>query len=166
MNRLLRPPGRVRVLCLLVAVLATSCGTKPPYEGKSVAQLEAMLRSADPATQVQGAYGLGRLGPGASAAVPSLVEALHGGNSLVRQTAALALGKIGPDARAAVPDLVKMLRDPQWLLRRQAAIALGEIGPDAAGAGDELKKLKRDLPAVRQAAEDALAKISPAAKKD
>jgi HEAT repeat protein len=165
MNQLLQPIGRVRTWCLLAAILATSCGTKPPYEGKSVAQLEAMLRSPDPTTQVQGAYGLSRLGPGASPAVPALVEVLHGGNSLVRQNAALALGKIGPDARAAVPELVRMLRDPDWLLRRQAAIALGEIGPDDAAAA-ELKRLKRDLPAVRHAAEDALAKSSPPAKKE
>jgi HEAT repeat protein len=166
MNQVLPQLRRARALWLLLALLPAACGTKPPYEGKSVVQLEAMLRSADATTQVQGAYGLSLLGAEARAAVPALIDVLQGGGSLARQNAALALGKIGPDARAAVPALARMLRDPDWLLRRQAAIALGEIGPDAGPAGAELKRLKRDLPAVRQAAADALAKIAPSPPKD
>jgi HEAT repeat protein len=164
MNQVPSQLGRVGAVCLLAA-LAASCG-RLPYEGKSVAQLEAMLRSPDVNTQVQGAYGLSLLGGEARAAVPTLIEVLQNGSTLARQHAALALGKIGPDARDAVPALTAMLRDRDWLLRRHAAIALGEIGPEASSASAELKKLKRDLPAVRQPAADALSKITPAARKD
>src|SRR6516165_11534312 len=87
----------------LAACLAASCRGKAPYEGKSVAALEEMLRSSDPTTQVQGAYGLGVKGAEARPAVPSLAELLHSPNVLVRQNAAMALGKIGPEASQAVP---------------------------------------------------------------
>jgi HEAT repeat protein len=152
-------PGRVLGL-VLAAGLATSCGTKPPYEGKSLAQLENMLKSPDPNTEVQGAYGLSLLGAEASPAVPTLSERLHSPHTLVRQNAAFALGKIGPPAQAAVPDLVRTLHDPEWTIRRQAALALGEIGPAARSAVADLKKLRGDLPVVRQAAADSLAKIA------
>lgn len=49
---------------------------------------------------------LGRLGPGASAAVPALASTLINHLSLpARERAAWALGEIGPDARTALPPL-------------------------------------------------------------
>ena len=96
--RLLPRIRRAGIVGLALATcLAVSC-RKAPYEGKSVAALEQMLRSSDPTTQVQGAYGLGVKGAEAAPAVPSLAELLHSPNALVRQNAALALGKIGPAA--------------------------------------------------------------------
>src|SRR5436190_23433397 len=88
---------------LLVMLLGLGCGSKSPYEGKSVADLEHMLRDADPAVQTQGAFGLSRLGPEARTAVPALIEALQSAEPRVRQNAALALTEIGPDAREAAP---------------------------------------------------------------
>src|SRR5262249_24324659 len=93
---------RVRLAVLLLLALV-GCRGQAPYEGKSAAELEQMLREPDPIAQVQGAYGLSQLGPEARAAVPTLTEALKSDNALVRQNAALALGRIGPDARDAVP---------------------------------------------------------------
>ncbi len=154
---------------LLAAFLATSCASKPPYEGKSVDQLEEMLKSEDSARQVQGAYGLSRLGPEASPAVPTLIELLNSPNALVRQSAAAALGKIGPAAGSAVPALVRMLKDRDWLMRRHAAMALGDLGPTARAAVADLQALRGDRPTVREAAEQALARIDPetfAPKKD
>jgi HEAT repeat protein len=147
-------------LCILLLV-AVGCGTPaPPYEGKSVAQLQRMLDDSDPAVQVQGAFGLAQHGSDAKDAVPTLVKALTSKETLVRQNVALALGKIGPDAKEAVPALVDALNDPEWSVRRQAAMALGEIGPEARAALPALENQARDAnELVRKAAEEARKKI-------
>ena len=71
---LCRKPARCALLCL---ALLAGCRSRAPHEGKSAAQLEAMLRSADPAVQAQGAYGLSRLGaearPAARRPTPSAI---------------------------------------------------------------------------------------------
>jgi HEAT repeat protein len=145
---------------LLIVVTMCGCTSKPPYEGKSVAQLEAMLR--DPARQVQGAFGLSRLGEQALPALPALVEALKKGPVLVREYAALALGKIGPAGKEAVPGLTDALGDPEWTVRRQGALALGHIGPEGRSAQGRLEKLAEDENhLVREAARTALKAISP-----
>jgi HEAT repeat protein len=155
------PLARVLGL-LLLALVAASCSRKPPYEGKSIDRLRGMLKSAEPATQIQGAYGLSLKGGEASPAVPDLIELLSHKNLAVRQNAIMALGKIGPAARDAVPGLTDVLRSSDWRLRRQAAIALGEIGSEAYSAVTPLLTLRRDSqPVVRQAAEQALSQIDP-----
>src|SRR5207237_5976117 len=119
-----QPLWRAISVCVLSGpLLALGCHRQAPYEGKTVAQLSAMLRDADPMVQTQGAYGLSRLGPEAKAAVPALIEALPTGNARVRTTAALALAEIGPEARTAVSALTERLSDPEWTVRRQAARA-------------------------------------------
>jgi HEAT repeat protein len=148
-----------RVVLWLSVVVVSACRARAPYEGKSAAQLERMLRDPSPAVQAQGAYGLGRLGGEACPAVPSLIDALKN-DSLVRQQAARALGQIGPDARAAVPALSAALEDSEWTVRRQAALALGRIGPAARPALPKLQKLSRDPePLVRKAAQEARKQI-------
>lgn len=150
---------RTRLVLLLPLLLLSGCRAKPPYEGKSVAELEQMLRAPNPAVRVRGAYGLSRLGPEARSAVPALMEAMKK-DSLVRQNAALALGQIGPSAREAVPALNEALSDPEWAVRRQAALALGKIGPEARTAIPGLQKMSRDPdPLVREAAHKALKQI-------
>jgi HEAT repeat protein len=158
-------PG-VRALLLLFLILLGACRAKAPYEGRGVAELERMLRDANPAVQAQGAYGLSRLGSEARSAVPALIAALKK-ESLVRQNAALALGQIGPDARDAVPALCEALGDSEWTVRRHAALALGHIGPQARQAIPALHKLSRDLdPLVRQAAKTALQQIRDGERTD
>jgi HEAT repeat protein len=148
------------VVWSVAAACAIGCGSKPPYEGKSEAQLERMLHDSDPAVQTQGAFGLSLLGPEARPAVPALIEALDSPNALVRQNAALALGSIGPDARGAVEGLTKLLHDEEWSVRRQAAMSLGKIGPDARSAEKALNEARNDpRPLVRSAAEEALKKM-------
>ncbi len=142
---------------LLLALLC-GCGRKPPYEGRSVAELEAMLSDPSPTVQAQAAYGLSRHRAEARPALPALTRALHSPNGLVRQQSALALGEIG--AEEAVPGLIEALRDSDWSVRRQAALALGQIGPPALAAEKELARCQRDRSSlVRKAAEKALAKI-------
>jgi hypothetical protein len=151
-----------RMGLVLLALVTASCSGKPPYHGKSISQLRGMLKSSEPATQIQGAYGLSLQGPAAGPAVPDLIQLLSNKNLVVRQNAIMALGKIGPEAREAVPRLTDVLPDQDWRLRRQAAIALGEIGPEAHAAVTFLVKLRRDSqPVVRRAAEEALSRIDP-----
>src|SRR5437660_2771778 len=119
------------VISLLFVLSAASCSNRAPYEGRSVAELERMLRDRDPAVQAQGAHGLGLHGREAAEAVPALADALKSDHLQVRQKAAMAIGKVGPDARQAVPALIKSLEDEAWTVRRNAAIALGQIGPHA-----------------------------------
>lgn len=145
--------------CFMLLWVAFGCSHRPPYEGKSVAQLERMLHDPSSTVQAQGAYGLSRLGPAARSAVPALREALKG-ESLVRQHAAQALGQIGPEAAEATDDLVTALRDPEWTVRRQAALALGQIGPAGRSALPHLERLRRDPDnLVRQAAAFAIKQI-------
>ena len=152
----MRTPDVCRIA--LVALLVMGCNRKPPYEGRSVADLERMLADPKPSVQAQGAFGLGLLGDKAKPAVPALTKALGSPDTLVRQQAALSLGQIG-DA-GAVPALVTALGDKEWTIRRQVAAALGAIGPPAREAEAALRKCERDAHApVRKAATEALARI-------
>jgi HEAT repeat protein len=152
---------KIRLVIFLSAMLMSACSGKATHNGKSVADFERMLHDPNPTTQAQGAYGLGRLGPEARSAVPSLIEALKK-DPPVRRNAALALGEIGPDARAAVPALCEALKDSEWMVRWQAAQALGTIGADARQAIPELTKLadEPDDRLMRKAAKESLQQIS------
>ena len=154
-------PSR-RIVLLAVLVVLVGCRERSlPHEGKSVVELEAMLRDDDPNVQSQGAFGLSLLGAEARSATPILVERLSSSQPLVRQNAALALGKIGPEAHEAVPALVELLRDPEWTVRRQAATALGEVGSSAREALPALRRMRNDSdPLVRKAAAVSIGKIS------
>lgn len=152
MNQLLFKPG-----ILLLALILPGCGRKPPYEGRSVPELERMLADPDPKVQVQGAFGLSLKGAEAQQATPDLIRALTSSNALVRQQACVALGAIGPLAEQATPALITALADPEWVVRRQAAVALGRIGPLLA-AEEPLGKCRHDSNSqVRKAAAEALA---------
>ena len=87
-----------RNTCLAILLLALpvlgGCRKGPPYAGKSVAQLRAMLKDPSPSVQVQGAFGLGQLGPEAREAVADLTQALAGPEALVRQQAAGARRRV------------------------------------------------------------------------
>jgi HEAT repeat protein len=151
---------RPLAVALLLSLLVAGCGKKPPYEGRSVAELERMLDDPDPQVQAQGAFGLGRHGAEAAPAVPALARSLRSPEVLVRQQAALALGEIGA-AGEAVPALAGALSDSEWSVRRQAAVALGQIGPAAVAAEPDLRRCRRDPHTlVRKAAEEAIARIS------
>jgi hypothetical protein len=78
--------------------------------------------------QEAAADALGRIG---AAAVPALIDALHGSDPAVRIKATEVLGRMGADARDAVPHLVKLLDDPDEAVRKAATRTLGRIGPPA-----------------------------------
>ncbi len=152
------PPRRA--IWLLLGLLL-GCGHRPPYEGRSVAELEHMLDDPNPTVQAQAAYGLSRHGAESRPALPALTRALRSPDALVRQQTALALGEMG--AEEAVPALIEALRDSEWSVRRQAAVALGKIGPPAHDAEPELVRCQRDNNlTVRKAATEALTKIKKA----
>ena len=153
--------GRAMPWLATILAIAAGCGHKPPYEGRSVAELQKMLDDPNAAVRVQGAQGLSLHGPEARPAVPALVKTLQSSDALLRKQSALALGAVGPDAREAVPALTTALDDPEWSVRRQAALALGQIGPDARPAAAVLHRLQQSDPngLVRRAVEQALPKV-------
>ena len=151
------------VVFLLILFVA-GCGRKPPYEGRSVAELERMLADSNPAVQVQGAFGLSQKGEEAQPAIPALIRLLDSTDALVRQQACVALGSIGPSPEEATPALITALADPEWTVRRQAALALGRIAPLAA-VETPLKNCARDPNSlVRKAAAEALAILRKGSK--
>src|SRR5262245_49758229 len=76
-------PDIVTSLVLLLA--AAGCGpARPPYEGKSVAELQAMLKAPLARSRAQGALGLSQHGPAAAPAVGRLTELLDDADGLVR----------------------------------------------------------------------------------
>jgi HEAT repeat protein len=74
---------------------------------------------------------LGRLGPAAAAAVPTLIEGLASPDVAVRWRAAAALGRVGPVARKAVPALTRALNDADPAVRRWAADSLRRVRAEA-----------------------------------
>jgi len=148
------------VAVLIISHLLTTGGCqrkKSPIEGKSIAELEAMLGNTNPTAQAQGAMGLGSLGEEAAPAVPKLIEALKSPESLVRQNAAQALGKMAPQAKTALGPLIELLKDSEWTVRRQAALAIGQFHDDGQPALIGLEQLARDPdPQVRKAAKKAI----------
>ncbi|MCA9268625.1 MAG: HEAT repeat domain-containing protein, partial [Planctomycetales bacterium] len=99
--------------------------------------------TADPAvdaiTRRQAAIALGRLGPAARVALPTLVRLLNGPDDASAWNAAKAMAHMGPAAKEAAPALVQLLRDQQraMTLRQMSLEALSQIGgahPDAIAA--------------------------------
>jgi HEAT repeat protein len=104
------------------------------------------VRDGDLKVRWAAADALGRIGPGAKAAVPALLEALQDEQASLRALAAQALGEIGREggARAAVPALIKGLRDPERQARRQAAWALAKLGAAGTPHAREAVKVLTD----------------------
>ncbi len=83
-------------------------------------------------TRLNAVYALGRIGPRAARATPSLLPFLRHEEWDFRGEAVYALGKIGPGAAEAVPALIPRLRDPSRWVREGADRALMQIGtPEA-----------------------------------
>jgi HEAT repeat protein len=109
---------------------------------------------------------LANIGPGASNAVPALIERLKREKvpRPLRETsvAGLALGQIGG---ASVPALIPILAHEDPRARTSAALALGYVGAAAAPATPHLVKLLSDVDGdVRRAATLSLGTIDPSRK--
>ena len=78
---------------------------------------------------------LGKLGPAAAEAVPTLITLLRESpKGELRRRAAQALGRIGPASKPAVPALIQALQKDSLQVAQCAAEALGRIGDPAAAA--------------------------------
>lgn len=106
---------------------------------------------------------LGRIGPGAQAAVPFLGELLGHTDACVRVYAARALWYISRDPRA-IPTMVDVLRTTSEVSggRLEAFMTLETIGPDAKAAVPTLVECIRE-PSFSIYAVRALGAIGPAA---
>jgi len=136
----------------------------------AVPDLNKLLEKATtaPGTRYAAAYALGRIGAAAKPALAKLRELAATEDELLATVAVWAALKIDPADSSlfasAVPRLRKALRSGEEIVRLEAAVALGDIGPDAKPALPILELVAEDDPlsSVREAAEQAIAKISAA----
>ena len=134
---------------------------------EAVAPLQQLLSDASTADGLRyaAAYALGKIGPAAAAAGPTLKELAQSQDELMATVAAWAGLKVNPgDAsqfEAAIPLLRRALRGDREMVRLEAAVALGDIGPAAASAVPILELVSEDDPVkqVREAAAAALVKV-------
>jgi HEAT repeat protein len=87
------------------------------------------LRSADEVKRLHAGWLLGRMGPAAKEAVPTLLELLKDGSAQNRKLAAWTLGYIGQGAVEAIPALLVAIRDADEGVRKMACAALDRISP-------------------------------------
>jgi hypothetical protein len=109
-----------------------------------IQNLISALHSEDKDVREKAAEALGRIGPEAKAAAPSLSAALKDKNSVVRWWTAQTLGNIGSESKAAVPALIENLKDEDGTVRKAAARALRKINTLEAQKALEEYKQKSD----------------------
>lgn len=95
--------------------------------------IEELRKSGSPRQKAKVAYALGRIGPLASAAVPTLTSAMSEEDPELKKVACWALGEIGPvvgESAESVRRIAGLLSDPREgaEIRRTAAWVLGRIG--------------------------------------
>jgi len=105
--------------------------------------------------------GLGRIGAGASPAIPALIRDLTGPDMMVAGRSAAMLGQIGQQPEIVVPALIAALDDQRFFIRQCSAAALGKFGEAARPAVPRLQVLLSDMPLVEDAARRALTAIAP-----
>jgi HEAT repeat protein len=128
----------------LNALLAT-----PALRSAAVPKLAVLLKDANPGVRERAARSLGRVGPGAVAALPALLDAARAADGAPAYAEALA--EIGPQA---VPPLLDILQKKKSAESKWALRALHGFGPPAVPVLAEA--LKSNSPEVRAAAAGAL----------
>ena len=86
------------------------------------------LKSPDDVKRIHAGLLLGRMGPGAIEAVPTLLELLQDASVQNRKLAAWTLGAIGQGAVEAIPALLVAVQDTNEGVRKMAREALEQIG--------------------------------------
>jgi hypothetical protein len=152
------PKMDYRYLVKAEGVQDDSSGDRKPIVADSAQQVHAqdirlkwagknaLPRLMEFADRDQGAiHALGKLGPEAAPAVPTLTAILKASpDKEKRRLAAQALGKIGPAAKGAVGELISAMKNDDPKVARYAAEALGLIGdPRAAAAIEAARKSAR-----------------------
>ncbi|WP_246420849.1 HEAT repeat domain-containing protein [Aporhodopirellula rubra] len=122
----LSPIGMGALSCNPELVTAQDSATA----ASSVATLVESLDSDDPAERWKVARELGRLGPAAQDALPSLLSATNDNESSVRKHAIVALGRIGDGSPDVIEGLIKAVGDPDSGNRIAAANSLRELVDD------------------------------------
>jgi HEAT repeat protein len=92
-------------------------------------ELIRRLKSASDVKRLHAGLLLGRMGPEAREAVPTLLELLQDESIQNRRLAAWTLGYIGQGAVEAIPALLVALRDSNEGVRTMAREALDKISP-------------------------------------
>ena len=150
------PKFRVEVQFALGAIGADSATATPA--------LIAALADSDVEVCRSACFALGQIGPAAAGATEALNEMFESEGGAFRLVSIWALRKIHPDDQTiiekAVPLLTAGLSHERELVRRECAVALGDIGSQAESALDALQRASElDTPPVREAAQQAIAKI-------
>ena len=91
-------------------------------------------RSPDDVKRIHAGLLLGRMGPGAIEAVPTLLELLQDASVQNRKLAAWTLGAIGQGAVEAIPALLVAVQDTNEGVRKMAREALDKISPSSTQA--------------------------------
>ena len=145
-----------------------------PEARAATPRLAAILKDSKlPVAERQGALeALAQIGGAHPRAIPSLVETLNlkpaeqtaaakEDADTLRELAVESIAIVGKDAAVAVPLLLRFLNDSREPMRRKTVMALGRIGPAAQLAIPSLMESLAfdESPAVRDAAETALAEI-------
>jgi HEAT repeat protein len=92
------------------------------------------LKSPDDVKRIHAGLLLGRMGPEAREAAPTLLELLQDASAQNRKLAAWTLGYIGQGAVEAIPALLVAVQDTNQGVRQMAREALEKIGPSGTHA--------------------------------
>ena len=134
----------------------------------AVEKLAQQLAASEAGARRDAAFQLGKIGPGAKAALPALVKALQDSDKQVWSFSIAAITALGPEAKDAIPALLDGLnsRTGRDRDRRQGmvryAYALTRIGPEA--IPPLIKALSADDSGLRAGAARALGGMGPGAK--
>ncbi len=135
--------------------------TLPPKAEGDVAELLAQVRSGNAATCREAIYQLGRRGPAAAAAAPTLTVMLRDRDHMIRVHAALALWRITERPEFSVPTLADAINFSTGGAKSFSAVALAEMGPAAKQAIPALKiATRKNSGKIRVQAAEALWSVS------
>jgi HEAT repeat protein len=153
-------PYRVRALEALCRLALA----KSAPEGEEAVSWPIRILWDDAQARAKAAEVLGRMGPGAKAAVPTLAEVLRGSDNPTRIQAALALWRIDHRTQDVLPALTAALRSPFTPLPRSTLTLPGRFGipgappaplcQQAAEALGQMAEAPAAVPPLKQALQD------------
>src|SRR5262245_27588302 len=138
------------VLAAVAGLRAAAGDGEAEYQGKTVKEWTAALKSSDPRLRLWGAVALAEAGLEAAPAAPNLAALLKDRYPMVRRAAAQTLAGLAGEAAPAAGALVGALRDPDPVGRHWAMEGLTGLSKEAVGPLTEA--LKEREPQVRAAA--------------
>lgn len=140
------------------AEAAAALGLEKPSAASVRALAEAAGKEPEKLARAQAVIALGRIAPHH----PAVLRSLEDSTAMVRHQALDALLGWGPVRSQDLPLVRRMLEDNDSALRLKATEALGDAGKDPETAAALTRRLEDPEPFVREAAQTALGKLSPA----